>query len=86
MTGMVGDQWEFDRFSPMDAIPATVNLTTYSGGSQDFINTPLQTVINEVEAGRMRLGVGREFNIDDIVEAHRVMETNQAGGKIVVLT
>jgi NADPH:quinone reductase-like Zn-dependent oxidoreductase len=86
MTGMVGNEWEFDRFSPMGAIPSTVNLTTYSGGSQDFINTPLQTVVHEVEAGRMSVRVGREFNIDDIVEAHRVMETNQAGGKIVVLT
>ena len=27
-----------------------------------------------------------KFKIDDIVEAHRVMETNQAGGKIVVTT
>lgn len=86
MTGMVGNAWEFDRFSPMGAIPPTVNLTTYSGGSQDFINTPLQTVVHEVEAGRMSVRIGREFNIDDIVEAHRVMETNQAGGKIVVLT
>jgi NADPH:quinone reductase-like Zn-dependent oxidoreductase len=86
MTGMVGNEWELDRFSPMGAIPSTVNLTTYSGGSQDFINTPLQAVVHEVEAGRMSIRVGREFNMDDIVEAHRVMETNQAGGKIVVLT
>jgi len=86
MTGMVGNEWEFDRFSPMGAIPATVNLTTYSGGSQDFMNTPLQTVVHEVEAGHMSVRIGREFTIDDIVEAHRVMETNQAGGKIVVLT
>jgi NADPH:quinone reductase-like Zn-dependent oxidoreductase len=86
MTGMVGNEWEFDRFSPMDAIPATVNLTTYSGGSQDFINTPLQTVVHEIEMGRMTVKIGREFSIDDIVEAHHLMESNRAGGKIVVLT
>lgn len=86
MTGMVGDEWEFDRFSPMGAIPPTVNLTTYSGGSRDFMDTPLQTVVHEVEAGRMNVKIGRVFNIDEIVEAHRVMEENQAGGKIVVLT
>lgn len=86
MTGMVGNEWEFDRFSPMGAIPPTVNLTTYSGGSQDFIDTPLQTVVHEFEAGRMSIKIGRVFNIDEIVEAHRVMEQNQAGGKIVVLT
>ena len=86
MTGMVGNKWEFDRFSPMDSIPSTVNLTTYSGGSQDFINTPLQTVVHEIEAGRMNVKTGRTFSIDEIVEAHHVMETNRASGKIVVLT
>ncbi len=86
MTGMVGNAWEFDQFSPMGAIPSTVNLTTYSGGSQDFIDTPLQTVVNEVEAGRMTVKIGRVFQLDDIVAAHRCMEDNAAGGKIVVLT
>ena len=27
MTGMVGDSWEFERFSPMGAIPTAVSLT-----------------------------------------------------------
>jgi NADPH:quinone reductase-like Zn-dependent oxidoreductase len=86
MTGMVGNAWELDQFSPMGAIPSTVNLTTYSGGSQDFIDTPLQTVVNEVEAGRMKPRIGRVFQLHEIVEAHRCMEDNAAGGKIVVLT
>jgi len=29
---------------------------------------------------------GGFFGLDEIVEAHRLMESNQAGGKIVVLT
>ena len=86
MTGMVGNAWEFDQFSPMGAIPSTVNLTTYSGGSGDFIDTPLQTVVNEIEAGRMTPRIGRLFRLDNIVQAHRCMENNTAGGKIVVLT
>jgi NADPH:quinone reductase-like Zn-dependent oxidoreductase len=86
MTGIVGNAWEFDQFSPMGAIPSTVNLTTYSGGSQDFMATPLQTVVNEVEEGQMTPKIGRVFQLDDIVEAHRCMEENAAGGKIVVLT
>jgi NADPH:quinone reductase-like Zn-dependent oxidoreductase len=86
MTGMVGNVWELDQFSPMGAIPSTVNLTTYSGGEQDFIDTPLQTVVNEIEAGRMTPRIGRVFQLDNIVEAHRCMEDNAAAGKIVVLT
>ena len=86
MTGIVGNAWELEQFSPMGAIPHTVNLTTYSGGSRDFIDTPLQTVVNEVEAKRLVPKIGRVFQLDDIVEAHRCMEDNAAGGKIVVLT
>ena len=86
MTGMVGDSWEFERFSPMGAIPTAVSLTTYSGGAEDFMATPLQDFIEEVEGNRATVPVGKVFNIDDIAEAHRTMEENEAGGKIVVVT
>ncbi len=86
MTGMVGDEWELRNFSPMGAIPTAVSLTTYAGGADDFVNTPLQSVVQEVEAGRIKPRIGRVFQLDDIVEAHRCMENNAAGGKIVVLT
>ena len=34
----------------------------------------------------MTLQIGRVFQLDEIVEAHRCMEDNAAGGKLVVLT
>ena len=86
MAGMVGNAWEYPRFSPMDVIPSTVNLTTYTGGADDFAATPLQDIVDDVEAGRFKPPIGRVFAIDDIVQAHRVMEEDSAGGKIVVLT
>ena len=86
MTGMVGNEWLLDNFSPMDAIPTSVKLTTYSGGSEDFINTPLQSFINELQLGNTQIKVGNVFKLDQIVEAHRCMEENRANGKIVVVT
>ncbi|MBL1274631.1 MAG: zinc-binding dehydrogenase [Ectothiorhodospiraceae bacterium] len=86
MTGMVGNKWELERFSPMDAIPSTVNLTIYSGSVQDFMDTPLQSVINDIEKKNIKPQIGRVFHMDDIVEAHRCMEENSAAGKIVILT
>jgi len=86
MTGMVGNQWSFDNFSPMDVIPTSVKLTSYAGDVSDFSNTPLQTVIRDIESGTMKVTIGAVFKLDDIVQAHRVMEDNLAGGKIVVLT
>jgi NADPH:quinone reductase-like Zn-dependent oxidoreductase len=85
MTGMVGNKWEIEHFSPMDAIPTSVGLTTYDGGPGDFMATPIQSIVRQIEAGALRVTIGRKFAIDEIVEAHRAMETNAAGGKIVVL-
>jgi NADPH:quinone reductase-like Zn-dependent oxidoreductase len=86
MTGMVGNKWSFDEFSPMDVIPTAVCLTTYDGGPEDFMLTPLDELVEQVAAGTLHVQVGRVFKLDDIVEAHRCMEENRAGGKIVVLT
>ena len=86
MTGMVGNKWSFDNFSPMDAIPTAVSLTTYDGGAEDFMLTPLDKLVRQVASGTLHVQVGKIFGLDDIVEAHRCMEENKAGGKIVVLT
>ena len=86
MTGIVGNQWAFDQFAPMEAIPTTVCLTVYAGEAADFMRTPLDDLAGQVAAGTLPVRVGRTFPLDQIVEAHRCMEQNQAGGKIVVLT
>ena len=86
MTGMVGDKWSFDNFSPMEVIPTGICLTTYDGGPTDFMRTPLQQLVEQVEVGWLRVHVGKVFHLDQISEAHRLMEENKAGGKIVVLT
>jgi NADPH:quinone reductase-like Zn-dependent oxidoreductase len=86
MTGMVGNKWSFDNFDPMESIPSAVSLTTYSGGADDFMLTPLDTLAQEIAGGKLHLQIGRTFHLDEIVEAHRCMEENRAGGKIVVLT
>jgi NADPH:quinone reductase-like Zn-dependent oxidoreductase len=86
MTGIVGNRWAFDRFAPMDAIPTGVYLTVYGGGSEDFMRTPLHELAQQIEAGTLHLQVGKTFHLDEIVLAHRLMEENKAGGKIVVLT
>ena len=86
MTGMVGNKWSIDNFSPMDMIPTAVSLTTYDGGAEDFMRTPLEELIEQIAAGTLHVNVGKVFQLDEIAEAHRCMEGNKAGGKIVVLT
>ena len=86
MTGIVGNKWSFDSFNPMEGIPTAVCLTSYAGGPEDFMQTPLEALVGQIEKGTLKIQVGKVFKLDEIVETHRVMEENRAGGKIVVLT
>jgi NADPH:quinone reductase-like Zn-dependent oxidoreductase len=86
MTGIVGDEWTLNGFNPMEGIPSNVCLTSYSGTAQDFIETPLNDLARQIVAGTLPVRIGKTFRLEEIVEAHRCMEANTAGGKIVVLT
>ena len=86
MTGIVGNKWSFDNFAPMEAIPTAASLTTYAGESEDFMRTPLEDLVEQIAADTLRVQIGKVFRLEEIVEAHRCMEENKAGGKIVVLT
>jgi NADPH:quinone reductase-like Zn-dependent oxidoreductase len=86
MSGMVGNSWSLPNFSPMESIPTAVNLTTYSGGSEEFMQTPLDQLCKQVLNGTLTIPIGMRFKLDQIVEAHQCMEDNKAQGKIVVLT
>lgn len=86
MTGIVGNKWSLDDFSPMAAIPTGVGLTTYDGGVGDFMRMDLQAMLDQVADGSLHVQVGKVYRLDQIVEAHRMMDSNKAGGKIVVLT
>ena len=86
MTGIVGNKWTIANFAPMEAIPTGVCLTSYDGGPADFMRTPLQELVDQIAAGSLKVQIGRVFHLDEIVEAHRTMDANTAGGKIVVLT
>ena len=86
MAGMVGDRWAFDNFAPMDVIPNYVRLTTYSGGVPEFMEMPLDSILADIAAGKLKVPLGPSARLSEIVVAHRWMEQNQAAGKIVVLT
>ncbi|RYY14616.1 MAG: NADPH:quinone reductase [Cytophagaceae bacterium] len=85
LTGMLAESWSIPDFAPMDFIPATVGLTSYDSGQVTAPAAALQAFIDSVEAGRVKLGLGRTFALTDIVAAHELMESNAAGGKLVVL-
>jgi NADPH:quinone reductase-like Zn-dependent oxidoreductase len=69
----------------MEVIPTTVCLTTYAGESKNFMRMPFQELVDQIASGSLPVQVGKVFRLDEIVAAHRLMEENEAGGKIVVL-
>ncbi len=86
MTGMLSEQWSVADFAPMEFIPAAVNLTVYDSGQIRIGKEHFQAFINDIEAALVNLKIGRVFKLQEITEAHHLMENNAAGGKIVVVT
>jgi NADPH:quinone reductase-like Zn-dependent oxidoreductase len=85
MTGMLSEHWAIQNFAPMDIIPSAVNLTVYDSGSIRADNHAFIQTISKVESGELTLPIGRIFRLNEIIEAHHLMESNQANGKIVVM-
>lgn len=86
MTGMLSEKWSIPNFAPMEFIPATVCLTIFDSGQMRCAPELFQEFIDLVERGEIKLKVDQVFSLNQVVEAHRYMESNQATGKIVVLT
>ena len=86
MTGIVGNKWSIENFQAMEYIPKYRYLTTFGGWIEEFMSTPLNDIVQQVEAGTFKIKVGKVFHIDQIAEAHQCMDDNAAEGKIVVLT
>jgi NADPH:quinone reductase-like Zn-dependent oxidoreductase len=59
---------------------------SYGGDFEDFMRTPLNQLAQQIAAGKLKMQIGKTSHLDEIVEAHRVMEENTAGGRIVVVT
>lgn len=86
MTGIVGGEWSFKDFNPMEVIPTGVNLTVYSGGPGQFLAMHLQEMVEKVVAEKLKVKIGKSLKLGDIVEAHKLMERDETDRKIVILT
>ncbi|GJD66359.1 zinc-binding dehydrogenase [Methylobacterium frigidaeris] len=48
-------------------------------------DVPLGQIAQDAAAGRLDVKPARIFSFDEVREAHRLMEANAAGGKMVVV-
>jgi len=84
MTGILGNEWTMENFTPMGDIPSLGRLTVYMGESKNLSKDLLQHFIAKVEKGNIKLNIDSVFQLDQIVKAHQYMENNLAKGKLVV--
>ena len=84
MTGILGGQWTLSEFQPMGDLPTGVKLTSYSGEASDISAEQLQRYVSLVESGELSLKTGPRFGFDRLQEAHELMDSNRANGKIVI--
>ncbi|WP_020014968.1 zinc-binding alcohol dehydrogenase family protein [Promicromonospora sukumoe] len=84
-TGMLSNEWIVKDFYPIGYLPSGVRLTGYSGEAENLPAGVLQEFLDDVAAGRAVVPVDRVFGLDQIREAHTLMESGDARGKLVVL-
>ncbi|BCF93868.1 MULTISPECIES: zinc-binding alcohol dehydrogenase family protein [Paraburkholderia] len=90
LAGWLGGLAPIADFNPLLQMASGVYLTFFGSfvfGTPGFplSDVPLQTIAADVAAGRLKAKPSRVFSFDQIHEAHRVMEANEAGGKMVVV-
>jgi NADPH:quinone reductase len=81
-TGILGKTSVLNNFDPIKDIPNGVYLTGF------FSNYPTQTVIddifNMIEINNLHPVISHVFSLEEMGMAHRLMENNQAKGKVVI--
>src|SRR5499427_3386917 len=88
--GFLGGLEPVPDFNPIADLPSGVQFSFYGSafvlGTEAFplADIPLQEMISNAESGRYRAKPVKVFGFEDIVEAHRVMESGLAGGKMTV--
>jgi len=75
---------------PVFQIPSGTHLSVFASalvtGTPEFplSEIPFQTIVERVASGTYQAKPAKVFSFEDIQEAHRLMESGQANGKIVV--
>ncbi|BBU30360.1 alcohol dehydrogenase [Burkholderia sp. THE68] len=90
LAGWLGGLAPIADFNPLLQMPSGVDLTFFGSfvfGTPGFLlqDVPLQKIAEEVAAGKYSAKPSRVFKFDEIREAHRAMEANEANGKMVVV-
>jgi len=82
VTGILGKKGTIDHFYPIKDIPTGVYLTGFSS------NFPTQKIMDDIfksiKTYNLHPTIAKVFSLDEIGQAHQLMENNEANGKVVI--
>ena len=89
LAGFLGGLAPISLFDPLLQMPSGVQFSFFGSfvfGSPEFplSDIPLLDIVDLVASGDYKAKPVPVFRFEEIKQAHRVMESNQAGGKLVV--
>ena len=91
LAGFLGGLTPMENFIPLMQIPSSIKLTSFGSafviGNKEFpySEIPMQKIIADIEQNKIQNILTKTFSFDKIIEAHQLMESNNANGKIVVM-
>jgi NADPH:quinone reductase-like Zn-dependent oxidoreductase len=84
--GTLGGKWTIDNFIPNLMLPVGRYLTSYGEMAFKKENAPWDELLELVRTRQLMINLGQVFRgVESVVEAHELMESNAAGGKLVVV-
>jgi NADPH:quinone reductase len=88
--GWLGGLAPVASFNPLIQMPSGVHFSLFGSfmfGTPEFplSEIPVQTIVDRVASGAYNAKPAKVFRFEGIQEAHRLMESSQANGKIVVI-
>jgi NADPH:quinone reductase len=90
LVGFLGGGEPVLSINPMIHLPSARSLSFFASalvfGTSDFplSDIPFQSIVDKVAHGHYRATPARTFAFNDIVAAHELLDSQSAGGKIVV--
>jgi NADPH:quinone reductase len=87
--GFLGGMGPVTDFLPFADMPSGVQFSFFGSfevgtPAYPISAIPFQQIIAKAEAGAYQAKPARVFGFEEIADAHRIMETDQAGGKLVI--
>ncbi|RUL76134.1 zinc-binding dehydrogenase [Dyella choica] len=90
VAGFLGGHEPIAAFDPLLHLPSGRHLSFFGSafvyGTPEYPLTdiPFQRIVDLVEAGTLRAKPARSFDLEEIQQAHRVLDEGTAGGKMIV--